>query len=96
MTREDLRREYRLPEITTQERIEGSDGEAAIFYGRYLIKIGYYYECGKPCYFTAIYEALKGTKPTCETELYIDEISEDRFEDAGHAMAWGIERVTTR
>ena len=80
--------EYRLPNPTSQEDLEGKWGTVLTF-GDKVLLAGYYYNGrNKPSYFGAVYERMT----IDEDVLGIREVSEVKFEDDGHAIAWAIGR----
>jgi len=81
-------REYRLPENTTSEDL-GSSWSTVIDFGNKVLLAGYYYEYKKPCYFGAVYEHTDSDR-SCEGNIRLTAISDERFEDAGHALQWGM------
>lgn len=81
-------RTYRLPETTTSENLECS-WSTVIDFGNRVLLAGYYYMPKGNSYFAAIYEHTTADK-TCEGEIRLIAISEELFEDAGHAIQWAI------
>ena len=84
---------YRLPEITTPENLECrffTDSATFLTFGDKTLMAGYYYSGrGQNSYFGAVYEFTTADH-TCEGEIRLTAISDERFEDNGHAMAWAI------
>jgi len=50
---------------------------------------GYYYAYKEPCYYGAVYEYTTEDH-TCEGEVRLAAVSDERFEDNGHALAWAM------
>ena len=50
---------------------------------------GYYYSYKEPCYYGAVYEYTTEDH-TCEGEVRLAAVSDERFEDNGHALAWAM------
>ena len=84
---------YRLPSTTTPESLEmrfsNMDGKTLAF-GNYTLVTGYYFSgMNENSYFAAIY-AFTTDDHTCEGEVRLVKVSNDRFADDGHAIAWAI------
>ncbi len=80
---------YRLSEKSTQEMLE-CDWKTVIRFGNKILLAGYYYSGPKAKdYFAAVYEFTTGDT-TCEGEIKLTAISDEHFEDAGHALQWGM------
>lgn len=92
MTLNERARELRLPNPATPEDLE-CRWSKLLNYGDKVIIAGYYYQgMGKPSYFGAVYEFLTDDT-SCEGLVGIKEISEEYFEDDGHAIAWAIKNA---
>lgn len=91
-TMTELAREYRLPNPTTEEDLE-LRWNTVLRYGNRILLAGYYYSPDGKSWIAAVYEFLDDSKTTCEDPIGIREISPDRFEDAGHAIAWCIQHA---
>lgn len=97
MTINEGMKKYRLPNPTTSEDLEtrfsGMDGKVLNF-GDKILLAGYYYNGqNKPCYFGAVYEYLDDEeKHDCEGTIGLAVVSEVRFEDDGHAIAWAMKQ----
>ena len=85
----NLANKYRLPETTTQEQLEEC-WSTVINFGNKVLLAGYYYS-GRNAnsYFGAVYEYTTADH-TCEGEIRLRAVSEEMFEDNGHALAWGM------
>ena len=85
----NLAKEYRLPETTTQEALEGS-WSTVINFGKKVLLAGYYYN-GRNAnsYFAAVYEHTNDDL-SIEGEIKLTAVSEEFFEDNGHALAWAM------
>ena len=81
-------REYRLPEMTTQETLEMNWSKTLTFENKVLLA-GYFYSYREPCYFGAVYEFTTADH-TCEGGIRLTAVSDERFEDNGHAIAWAM------
>ena len=93
MTINEGMKKYRLPNPTTSEDLEmrfsGMDGKVLIF-GDKVLLAGYYWNGkGQPSYFAAVYEYLDDDL-SCEGAIGLRAVSEEMFEDNGHALAWGM------
>ena len=82
----NLANKYRLPETTTQEQLEEC-WSTVINFGNKVLLAGYYYN-GKyeNSYFAAVYEHTSEDL-SIEGEIKLAAISEEFFEDNGHALA---------
>ena len=83
---------YRLPTTTTPENLEmalmHSNG-TILTYGDRLLVAGYFYNPNGRCYYGATYRFTTANH-TCEGLAELVSISEDTFEDNGHAIAWAM------
>lgn len=83
---------YRLPQTTTPEDLEMKrtlDGGTILTFGDRILVAGYYYNPNGRCYYGATYRFTTADH-TCEGEMELVSISEDTFEDNGHAIAWAM------
>ena len=87
---EELKRTYRMKTKATQEELE-ENFSTVIRYGNRVLVAGYFYNKGANCYYGAIYMPDE-ISFNSESELTLLDISEERFEDEGHAIEWGINR----
>ena len=83
-----LAKAYRLPERTTTENLE-ERWSTVLNFGDKILLAGYYYEYGKGDYFGATYEFTTDDH-SCEGEIRLTAVSEEKFEDNGHAIAWAM------
>ena len=90
MKKMEIANEYRLPMTSTPEDLEMRWSKILTF-GNKVLLAGYYYEYKKPCYFGATFE-VTGAGHTCEDEVRLTSVSEERFEDDGHAIAWALQQ----
>lgn len=90
-TLEELRRTYRLPAETTPEELETRWSKTVTF-DNYTLITGYYYSPDKKSYFSAIYRFVTADH-TCEGRIRLTAVSDRRFEDDGHALAWGMNKT---
>ncbi len=83
---------YRLQRTTTPENLEtrlmGDRGTILTFGDRILVA-GYYYNPNGHSYYGATYRFTTADH-TCEGRVELVSISEDTFEDNGHAIAWAM------
>jgi hypothetical protein len=83
---------YRLQKTTTPENLEMRmmTGEGTILtFGDRILVAGYYYNPNGRSYYGATYRFTTADH-TCEGEIELTAISEDTFEDNGHAIAWAM------
>ena len=76
----------RLPTASTPENLEMSFSTVLNF-GNSVLVAGYYYQPHGGCYYGAVYEHTDDDL-SCEGEIRLIAVSEERFEDNGHALAW--------
>ena len=83
---------YRLPTTSTPENLETrlmhNNGTILTFGDRILVA-GYFYNPNGRCYYGATYRFTTADR-TCGGEVELVSISEDTFEDNGHAIAWAM------
>lgn len=88
-------RSYRLPMTTTPENLESAfftDCATFLTFGTRTLMAGYSYQGrGENSYFGAAYEFTTDDH-TCEGEIRLIAISEEFFEDNGHAVAWAMQQ----
>lgn len=78
---------YRLPETTTSENL-GYSWNTVVDFGNKVLFAGYFYSGPKANdYFAAVYEHTTADK-SCEGEIKLTAISDQHFDDAGHALQW--------
>lgn len=83
---------YRLPQTTTPENLEMRlmhNGGTLLTFGDRILVAGYFYDPSGRCYYGAIYRFTTADY-SCEGEVELVSISEDTFEDNGHAIAWAM------
>lgn len=88
--------EYRLQGITTPEQLEMKlmySRGTILTYGDRVLVAGYSYNPSGRCYYGATYHFTTADH-TCEGEVELVSVSEDTFEDNGHAIAWAIEQTS--
>ena len=71
---------YRLPETTTPENL-ACGWSCTLNFGDKVLLAGYYYR--------AVY-AFTTDDHTCEGEIKLTAVSDEMFEDNGHAIAWAM------
>ena len=83
---------YRLPTATTPEDLELKmmhGGGAILTFGDRILVAGCCYDPSGRSYYGATYR-FTTTDHTCEGRVELVSISEDTFEDNGHAIAWAM------
>ncbi|WP_322204470.1 hypothetical protein [Acutalibacter intestini] len=83
---------YRLPQTTTPENLETRlmlGGGTLLTFGDRILVAGYFYDPSGRSYYGATYRFTTADH-TCEGEMELVSISEDTFEDNGHAIAWAM------
>lgn len=82
-------KELRVPAQSTSEELE-CRGFKVITFGNKILAVGYYYMGrNKASYYAAAY-TFTTDDHTCEGSLSLKALSEDFFEDDGHAFAWAM------
>ena len=84
----NLMRTYRLPETTTPEDL-GCNWSTTLNFGNHVLLAGFYFANGRNNYFGAIF-TFTTTDHTCEGEIRLTAVSDEMFEDNGHAIAWAM------
>ena len=79
---------YRLPKTTTSEDLECRWSKVVDFGNKVLLS-GYFFMPKGNSYFAAVYEHTTSDK-SCEGEIRLTAISDEQFEDAGHALQWAM------
>ncbi len=83
---------YRIPATTTPEDLEmerALDNGTILTFGDRILVAGYFYNPNGRSYYGAIYRFTTDDH-TCEGQIELVSISEDTFEDNGHAIAWAM------
>ena len=83
---------YQLQKATTVECLEMKlmhSGGSILTFGDRILVAGYYYNPNGRSYYGAIYRFTTDDH-TCEGQIELISISEDTFEDNGHAIAWAM------
>ena len=83
---------YRLQRVTTPEDLELKmmhGGGAILTFGNLILVAEYFYNPNGRCYYGAIYRFITADH-TGEGRVELVSISEDTFEDNGHAIAWAM------
>lgn len=81
---------YQIPTTTTPEGLEMTqslDNGAILTFGNRVLVAGCFYNPDGRSYYGAIYR-FTTSNHTCEGKIELVRISEDTFEDDGHAIAW--------
>ncbi len=81
-------KKYRLPMTSTPEELEMRRLKTLKF-GTKLLAAGYYYTYKENCYYAAVYE-FTGKNTQCDGEIKLIAVSDERFEDDGHAVQWAL------
>lgn len=79
---------FRIPECSTQERLE-ERWNIVLKFGDKVLLAGYYYTGTGRDWFAAVYR-FDSDDQSCEAPIVLRKISQDFFEDEGHAIAWAI------
>lgn len=83
---------YRLPTATTPENLKARmmhNSGTILTFGDRILVAGYYYDPNGRSYYGATYRFTTADH-TCEGRVELVSISEDTFEDNGHAIAWAM------
>ena len=83
---------YRLPQTTTPENLETRlmhNGGTLLTFGDRILVAGYFFNPNGRSYYGAAYRFTTAVH-NCEGEVELVSISEDTFEDNGHAIAWAM------
>ena len=81
--------ELRVPEKSTSEELE-CRGFKVLTFGNKILAVGYYYMGrNEASYYGAAY-TFTTDDHTCEGNIMLTALSEDFFEDDGHAFAWAM------
>lgn len=83
---------YQLQKATTAECLEMKlmhSGGSILTFGDRILVAGYFYNPNGRCYYGATYRFTTADH-TCEGRVELEGISEDTFEDNGHAIAWAM------
>ena len=86
MTRET----FRLPTITTQEQLE-SRFHFVLKFGDRILLAGYYYIGQHSADWYAASYRFTGPGRSCEDTVVLERISDQFFEDEGHALLWAMQ-----
>lgn len=81
-------RTFRLPECSTQEMLE-ERWSVVLHFGDKVLLAGYYYSGTGNNWFSAVYR-FDSDDHSCEAPIALRKVSQDFFEDEGHAIAWAI------
>lgn len=87
----ELAQEYGLPTKSTPESLE-LRWRRVLKFGDRILLVGYFYRPDGKSYFGAVYEFLDDNAQTCEDFIGLREVSEERFEDDGHAIEWALKQ----
>jgi hypothetical protein len=82
-------KELRVPAQSTSEELE-CRGFKVLTFGNKILAVGYYYMGRNAAsYYGAAY-TFTTDDHTCEGNIKLTDLSEDFFEDDGHAFAWAM------
>jgi hypothetical protein len=82
-------KELRVPQTSTSENLE-CQGFKVLTFGNKILAVGYYYMGrNKASYYGAAY-TFTTDDHTCEGNIKLEALSENFFEDDGHAFAWAM------
>lgn len=81
-------RTFRLPESSTQEMLECSWSNVLKF-GDKVLLAGYFYTGTGLDWFGAVYR-FTSEDHSCEGGVELRNVSQEFFEDEGHAIAWAM------
>ena len=87
---EELKRTYRMETKATQEELEENFSTVIRQWNR-VLAAGDFYSKGADCCYGALYMPDE-ISSSSESKLTLMGISEECFEDEGHAIEWGIDR----
>ena len=80
---------YTLPETTTPEDL-ACNWSTTLDFGSKVLLAGHYYSGrGQNSFYGAVYEYTTEDH-TCEGQIRLTAVSEELFEDNGHAIAWAM------
>ena len=86
---------YRLQRVTTPEELEMKmmhNSGTILTFGDRILVAGYFYHPNGRSYFGAAYRFTTADH-TCEGKIELVSISDDTFEDNGHAIAWAMSKA---
>lgn len=81
-------RTFRIPECSTQEDLE-CRWSYALHFGDKVLLAGYYYTGTGLDWFGAVYR-FSGKGRECDDPIELQAVSQQFFEDEGHAIAWAM------
>lgn len=87
----ELAAEYRLPLRSTPEDLD-LDWDRVLRYGNRILLAGHNYHPDGKSWIAAVYEFTNDDETTIEDSVGIREVSAERFEDSGHAIAWCLQQ----
>ncbi len=86
---------YRLQKTTTPENLEMRlmhNSGTILTFGEFTLVAGYFYNPNGRSYYGAIYRFTTADH-TCEGNIELVSISDETFEDNGHAIAWAMSKA---
>ena len=85
-------KKYRLPLETTKEELE-CRWHTVVDFGNHVLVAGYFYSGPNANdWFGAVYEHITEDK-SCEGLIRLTAISDQHYEDAGHALQWTMTQI---
>ena len=88
----ELAQKYMLDLKSTPEDLE-LEWDTTLRYGNRILMAGHRYNPDGKNWFAAVYEFLDDNETSEEDFIGLREVSEERFEDNGHAIAWAIQNA---
>ena len=87
-----MKTKYRLPNPSTPESLE-MDWSRTLIFGDKVLVAGYHYNgASDKCWFAATYEFLDDDDHTIESLVGLRAVSDELFEDDGHAIEWAMKQ----
>ncbi|MBS6137324.1 MAG: hypothetical protein KH757_02975 [Megasphaera sp.] len=81
-------KDYRLPEMATMETLE-MNWSCILQFGDKVLLAGHYFSKGRDYWYGAVY-GFTTRDHTCEGEIRLMAVSDELFEDNGHAIEWAM------
>lgn len=81
-------KDYRLPETATMETLE-MNWSCILQFGNKVLLAGHYFSKGRDYWYGAVY-GFTTRDHTCEGEIRLTAVSDELFDDNGHAIEWAM------
>ncbi len=81
-------KDYRLPGTVTMETLE-MNWSCILQFGNKVLLAGHYFSKGRDYWYGAVY-GFTTRNHTCEGEIRLMAVSDELFEDNGHAIEWAM------